>query len=302
MKHTFKVTLILIVLFLLTQIVGLITVNKYIEVEIVDGEKTISHGDTIIGEPPEIEDKTFTFISIVIAILIGTGILFLLMKFRLGRLWKYWFLLSVWITLAISLDVYITSWFALILAGILAMLKIYKKNAFIHNFTEIFIYAGISIIILPFLNLISASLLLVAISIYDAYAVWKSKHMIKLAEFQTKSKLFAGLYVPYKREKIMKGEIPKPRKPVKEKTSAILGGGDMAFPLLFSAAVMEHLILVNNVPQIGALLQSMIIAFTSGLALFILFVKGEKDKFYPAMPFISAGCFVGLAIIMLINL
>jgi len=30
--------------------------------------------------------------------------------------------------------------------------------------------------------------------------------------------------------------------------------------------------------------------------LFILLTKGEKNKFYPAMPFISAGCFVGYGI------
>jgi presenilin-like A22 family membrane protease len=289
---------------LLTQIVGLITVNRYIEVETVNGTKTINHRATIIGEPPEIEDKTYTFISIVIAILIGTGILFLLIKFRLGRLWKYWFLLSVWITLSISLDVYITTSIALILAAILAILKVYKKNVFVHNFTEIFIYTGITIIILPFLNLFSAIALLIAISLYDAYAVWKSKHMIKLAKFQTKNRLFAGLYVPYKSKiKIKKGELPKPQKYVKEKKAdAILGGGDMAFPLLFSATVMEHLILLNNIPKIGALLECLIIALTSTIALLLLFVKGQQEKFYPAMPFISLGCFIGLGIIMIINL
>jgi len=303
MKHTLQVTLILIALFLLTQVVGLITVNKYIEIEMVNGTKTIDHGATIIGEPPQIEDKTFTFVSIVIAILIGTGLLFLLIKFRLGRLWKYWFLLSVWVTLSISFDVYITTWVALILAAILAILKIYRKNTFVHNFTEIFIYTLIAIIILPFLNLISASALLIAISLYDAYAVWKSKHMIKLAKFQTKNKLFAGLYVPYKSEiKIKKGALPVPKKIVKErKADAILGGGDMAFPLLFSAAVMEHLILVNNITKIGALLLCFIISLTSTIALLILFVKGHQERFYPAMPFISLGCFIGLGIIFLIR-
>jgi len=303
MKHTLKVTLILTALFFITQIFGLITVNKYIKVEVINGTAQIAHSGTIIGEPPEIEDKTFTFISIVIAILIGTGLLLLLIKFRLGKLWKYWFFFSVWVTLTISLNVYVTRSIALILAAILAILKVFKKNVFVHNLTEVFIYTGIAIIIIPFLNLISAVSLLIAISLYDAYAVWKSKHMIKLAEYQTKNKLFAGLYVPYKRktEKIKGDKLPKPQK-FEEPTNAILGGGDMAFPLLFSAAVLEYLILTKNIPQIGALLESFIIAITSTIALLILFVKGQRDKFYPAMPFISLGCFIGFAIVALINL
>lgn len=193
MKHSLKITIVLVMLFLLTQVFGLITVNRYVQIEKLNETTTIKHGTTIIGEPPEIEDKTTSFIFIVIAILVGTALLFLLIRFKLGKLWKYWFLLSVWLTLAISLNVYITALYALIIAAILAVLKVYKKNIFIHNLTEIFIYTGITIIILPFLNLVSAFSLLIAISIYDAYAVWKSKHMVKLAKFQTKNKLFAGL-------------------------------------------------------------------------------------------------------------
>jgi hypothetical protein len=37
------------------------------------------------------------------------------------------------------------------------------------------------------------------------------------------------------------------------------------------------------------------------LALLLLFVKAGKDKFYPAMPFISAGCFAGLGIVWALN-
>jgi len=306
MKHTLKITIILTILFLLTQLIGLITVNRYIQVETIDGVNVINHGTTIIGEPPEIENKTTSFIFIMIAILIGTALLFLLIKFRMGRLWKYWFLLSVWITLSLSFNVYITTLYALVIAAILAILKVYRKNIFIHNFTEIFIYTGIAIIIIPLLNIVSAFLLLVTISLYDAYAVWKSKHMIKLAKFQTKSKLFAGLYIPYEKEKkIKKRKNIKSEKTLKVRgdvTNAILGGGDMAFPLLFSAAVMEYLILNNNLPKLGALTQSFIISLTASIALLILFTKGKKDRFYPAMPFISLGCFIGFAIIWLINL
>jgi len=44
---------------------------------------------------------------------------------------------------------------------------------------------------------------------------------------------------------------------------------------------------------------SIIISIFAAIALFLLFLKSEKGKFYPAMPFISAGCIVGYLITLL---
>jgi len=294
MKHTLQITIILITLFLLTQVVGLATVNKYIEVEKKDGNIVINHKDTILGPQPEIEAKSYSAIPIVIAILIGTVIMLLLVRFRLGKLWKLWFFFAVLMTLAVSFNIYIARAYAVILALILALIKVLKPNIIIHNLTEIFVYTGLTIIILPFLNITSAITLLIVISIYDMYAVWKSKHMIKLAKFQTKSRVFAGLmlqYAPKTTKKKVRG--------TSNKKNAILGGGDIAFPLLFSSAVMENLIL-NGLPKNIAFIQSSIITLFVAIALTILLLKSEKDKFYPAMPFVSAGCLIGYLVILLI--
>jgi hypothetical protein len=108
-----------------------------------------------------------------------------------------------------------------------------------------------------------------------------------------------------KEEKVVKKEakkeVSKKTKVVVKQKSAILGGGDVAFPLMFSAAVMESLIFDGFTKQV-AFLQSLIITLFVAIALWLLFIKSEKDKFYPAMPFLSAGCLVGYGIILLINL
>ena len=303
MKHTLKVTWILILIFLLTQVIGLATINKYIKVgKQPSGEIKIVHEDTVLGPQPELkeEEKTYTFIHMIIIILIGTAILLLFIKLNLSRLWKFWFLLSVFITLSVSFGVYVNSYIALAFALLLALLKVYKKNIFIHNFTEIFIYTGITIIILPFFKLFSAFMMLIVISVYDMIAVWKSKHMIKLAKFQIETKLFAGLFVPYKGKNI---EIPKEKgkdSSKEEVQHAILGGGDIAFPLIFSAAVMEHLILVNSLSKITAFLATLLIPLFVSIALAFLLFKSKKDTFYPAMPFLSIGAFIGYGIIFLL--
>ena len=66
---------------------------------------------------------------------------------------------------------------------------------------------------------------------------WKSKHMVAMAQFQTKSGIFAGVLLPYKMPKLsLRKKKHKNKKLVK---TAILGGGDIGFPLIFSGVIMK---------------------------------------------------------------
>ena len=165
------------------------------------------------------------------------------------------------------------------------------------NFTELFVYGGLAAIFVRTFPaeyaLFTVLMLLVLISLYDAYAVWKSGHMIKLAKFQTKSKMFAGVVIPYSMPKAPKG---LPVKTVKVKT-AILGGGDIGFPLLFSGVIFRDLLLRNAIAF--AFLKVLMIPVFAAIALGWLLVKADKDKFYPAMPFISLGCFLAMVVMRL---
>ena len=265
MKHNYKVTLLLLGLFFLTQIIGLVITSHYV------AEETLP----LNIERPELEENT-SFASIFIFILVATAIALLLLKLELFTLWRIWFLLSVFFTLMISLAVFINEIAAIVLAVIFALWRVFKPNVILHNLTELFIYGALAAIFVPLFNIITISVLLLLISLYDYIAVRKTKHMVKLAKSQGKAKVFAGLLVPY------------------EKNVAILGGGDMGFPLLFAGVAMAQF-------SLGLLdWRTYIIPLCAGLMLFALFVKGDKKKFYPAMPYISLGCFLGLAILLLL--
>lgn len=293
MKHSLQATFILIAIFLAAQVIGLGITSKYI-----DYEKTKETGKVVFGalpynmERPPIEER-YSFVYIVSAIIIATILIFIIMYFKQINLWRIWFFLAVFVTLTVAFKPFIGDLFALILAFVFGAWKVFKPNIYIHNLTELFIYGGLAAIFVPIINLFAAFMLLFLISGYDAYAVWKSKHMIELAKFQTASKMFAGLAIPYKIPKLAKGK----GKTVKIKT-AILGGGDIGFPLLFAGVVMKDL-LINNLFLIG-FLKSLIIPLTTTIALAWLLIKAEKDKFYPAMPFLTIGCIVGYLIVLLI--
>ena len=97
----------------------------------------------------------------------------------------------------------------------------------------------------------------------------------------------------------IKIDLPKSISQDGEARSAILGGGDIAFPLLFAGSVMIELIKSGLSKEI-AFFQTLPIPLFAGIALFLLFVKSQKGKFYPAMPFITVGCLIGYGIVLLL--
>jgi len=274
MKHSLKITLILVALFLMSHLIGLYVINQYLPVE---------SSLPLNIEKPQLEEQT-SYVPIFIAIIIATGVALILIKFKALKIWKAWFFISVLFTLTVSFAAFIPDLIALSLALILAYFKTYKSNVYIHNSTELFVYGGLAAIFVPVLNMFSVVILLLLISVYDMVAVWKTKHMVSLAMFQSESKVFPGLSIPYKQEPIKK--VVKTRK--KESSEiAILGGGDIAFPLLFSGVVLKTFGFVS----------AGIVSLFAAVALLLLLLLARKQKFYPAMPFITAGCLLGLIIV-----
>ena len=332
MKHDLKITLILVLFFLASQYVGLFITSQYITIEkVIDistGEQT--YNVTNVSKLPmgvermEVSED-FSWVWIIIAILFGTILVLVLAKFRQRKIWRFWYFFSLVLIMTFALGPFLGDIPALVLSAILAIFKTYKPNFVIHNLTEIFLYGGLAAMLVPIMNVFAVFMLLIAISIYDAIAVWKSKHMITLANFQSDSNLFAGLFIPYKSDKetsknriVLKlsdksssldgGDIKnqareinfkkKLNENVKKKENkplvsrAILGGGDIAFPLIFTGVIMK---------TVGFSSAALIPPFTA-LALFILLYKSEKGKFYPAMPFISLGCIAGYLVVVLSGL
>jgi len=298
MKHTLKITFILIFLFLIAQIFGLFLINSSIEISKTNETKVeLTHKDTLVGERPDFTPlETFIFLSV--AVLIGTLIALIIIKLKLKLVWNLWFFMAVFLATSISLNVLFKPTIAFIIAFIVTLLKFKKPNLITHNLSEMFIYPGIAIILIPISNLFWTSITLLFFSLYDMYAVWMSKHMIKLAEFQTENNKFAGLIINYKRNKKIKKN--KPRTIKNEHKTAILGGGDIFLPLLFEGVFMEFLIKNLYLSKFVSFYFTLIVVLFSTLALTFLFYISKKNKFYPAMPFITFGCFTGAIISYLI--
>jgi presenilin-like A22 family membrane protease len=294
MKHNWRITTTLVLFFLVAQVIGLLIVNKYI-----DHKTSIEKKDIVMKplpynlERPEIKNKSSSFVYITISLIMGTMLVLLLVKFNKPVVWRVWFFATVVLTLSIALAAFIDAKIAFAIALALAVLKIYRQNVITQNISEIFIYGGLAAVFVPIMNLFAAFMLLIVISVYDFIAVFKTKHMIKLANFQSESKVFAGLLIPYDNKTPIKVHAAAQKTEAKKSSHsvAVLGGGDIGFTLIFAGVVMKGLMLQQ--PENIAFLKTLLIPLFCAASLLFLLIKGQKNKFYPAMPVLSIGCIIG---------
>ena len=301
MKHNTKITLILVSMFIITQLIGLFVISIYQSPEV-----QLPYG----MEPPEEIKEDFSPLNILFAFAIAITLFFLLTKIKAEKFIRLWFYVVtvVAISLAlnalfVSLNIISSSFIALLIAIPLAYTKIFNRNLIVHNLTELLIYPGIAAVFVPILNVLGIIILLLAISLYDIWAVWQSEFMQKMARYQIEHlKFFTGFFIPYagkkekekikkikqkyagKSEKVLERQFKKAKIKV---NLAILGGGDVIFPIITAGVFFK---------VTGSLTQSLIISASATLALLFLFISARKGKFYPAMPFLTIGMYLGMIV------
>lgn len=134
--------------------------------------------------------------------------------------------------------------------------------------------AAVGAIFAAKLSPVVAVLLLGAIAIYDAVAVWLLKSMQRMALDMMDSGIMPGIVVPKKKPIRVEG---------RDIDVALLGFGDV----LFMVAVGGSLYLGGwwLLPTLGMF-----------AAVAYLFLFAKPKKFYPAVPYLFAGCMLGIAV------
>jgi len=311
MKHSWKITSILLLMFLVAQFIGLYVVNQYSpiqqvivnpetgEVKNITLEQNLPYG----MQPPQDIKKETSLVSIIISFAIAILIVFLLISYKLKTVIKIWFFTVVILALGISFNSFLKGYFSsaylisLAFAVPLAYLKVFRPRVIVHNFTELLIYPGIAAVFVPILSIWTSIILLILISIYDMWAVWHTGIMQKMAKFQMEEVgVFGGFFVPYLTKKIREKIQNLKKRGNKNKkikiNLAILGGGDVVFPIIVSGVFLRTF----------GWFSALSVVFGAFLGLLFLLLISEKKKFYPAMPFITAGIFFGSLVWALFSL
>jgi presenilin-like A22 family membrane protease len=215
------------------------------------------------GFEPLPDEGVLSLTKFVVMLAAITTIILIIIKLGKLVLWKTLYYLGASSAIMISLYVFVGA-YALPIALIIAWIKLKESDDFWHNLSEILLYGGAVAVIAPMFNPVTTIVLLAFIAFYDVYSVNYSKHMVSMAKAQAKTGVFPGLI-------INKGK----------KDQSVLGGGDIAFPLLFASVF------------ITTPLVSLAIALSSFVGLMILLDRTEKGKYYPAMPVLTISSVIG---------
>jgi len=225
-------------------------------------------------------------------ILLFTLVTLFVIKLKLKWTFRAFILIAIWSTLCTVffglLSLVASSNISVIgsLIGASAFtLLVYKfPEWYVIDVVGVLIGAGVTAIFGISLDIAPTLVLLIGLAVYDAIAVYKTKHMIALAEGIMELRLPVMFVVPKHRGySFLKNESKKG-----ERGAYFMGLGDAVIPsiLVVSAKVFIHGAGFINLPALGTIIGTLI-----GFVVLTKFVaKGEPQ---PGLPFLNSGAIIG---------
>ncbi len=205
-----------------------------------------------------------------------------------GVIFKILFLLAVGTGGLLLLQFWIHPQWAILIILSLLILWAFLHSVLVHDLLVILGIAGagswLGLSFTPQLVI----LILLVFSVYDFIAVYKTKHMVKMAKAMVESDSIVGLIIP-SRVKDFTKDISHVQPGGK---FLIVGGGDVVFPLILC---------VSFVPS--SMVKALIMILFSLLGLgfsFWVFNTQKIKKPIPALPPITAGAVMGYLVTLLI--
>ena len=215
--------------------------------------------------------KSFVIQFCVITLFIFLVAKFLKKKNHKKALFKSLFIFAIFTGGVLMLDVWFSDIVSLCLMSILIFLWSKKKSVFLHNLCVVLGIAGTISIAGLSITPQAVVALLALFSIYDFIAVYKTKHMIKMAKSMIESGAILGFIIPHKFS-----YFNRKTDNINKDWTFVLGGGDIAFPLLLACSLVPYNIVGSVVVSIFSLIGS----FLS----FWIFIRQKERKAIPALP------------------
>jgi len=230
-----------------------------------------------------------SFPQFILNFLLATLFILLILRFvkfekEKGTIFKILFILAVLLGGLLFLETWLPEHLSLIFIFVLIFWWLKKPSVLIQDLLIILGIAGTGSILGLSLNPLTVVALLIIFLIYDFIAVYKTKHMVRMAKAMLESRAILAIVIPpnifgfrESLEKIQPGG-----------KFLILGGGDIAFPLIFSVSLIP-----------SGIFNSLIVALFSLIGLFAsfwFFTKQKERKPIPALPPIAFFSIIGYLI------
>jgi len=234
----------------------------------------------------------------LIAFVIATGLILLALKFLKFRApFGAVFAFLIFIGSHIVFSTFLPNIIAIVLAIGLVGLRFLWPNILTQNISMIIAVAGVSAQLGVLLTVPAVIILLIILSVYDVWAVFKTKHMIHLAKGLIQRGMPPMIVMPTSWKDFTRSmqEVQMEKlKPSKGRTMKymMLGTGDLAFPLVFAVAALQYSLFSAYAVVAGAL---------AGIVIIHVILTTQKQiRALPALPPIAIGSIIAFAISLLI--
>jgi len=250
---------------------------------------------------PSSPANPFIYILMVIAL---TAVILVLIKYGQQRIIQAIFYFSIFVTmLYVFLPILLLfdgeGWIALaaslVLAGGLLYLLAKSGEWYVIDAIGLIIGVGVTAILGMSLSVLPVIILLIIMAVYDAISVYKTKHMITLAEGVAPLRLPVLFVVPKERgftmESVEKGGIVK--KEGRDREAFFMGVGDAVIPGLLVVSASLYL------PEAAAPLMTANLWAAAGamvgglLGYLVLFRFVMRGKPQAGLPFLNSGAILG---------
>ncbi|MFW5928374.1 MAG: presenilin family intramembrane aspartyl protease PSH [Thermoplasmatota archaeon] len=244
-------------------------------------------------------------------IILFTGAMLLVMKYTKGNFLKYLILGVVALTLfyvfypilfyfgyplLVKIGFDLAFPVSIVLAIILMILLYKHPEWYVVDTLAVIMGAGIAGIFGMSLAILPVFVLLIALAVYDFISVYKTKHMISLAEGVMKMKVPVMMIVPKKRDykfKEKEGIMQEVKDKKKKRDAMFIGLGDFIIPgiLAVSASIYLPSALVFGLSAPLVVAAGSIIGAVCGMIVLMRFVlKGNPQA---GLPFLNSGAIIG---------
>jgi len=243
----------------------------------------------------------FNLLFFFIVVLVFTAIILLIIKLRRKQALRTIFLGSTTVLMMYVLypifslvitDVYLCVGLSIGVASFLLVALVKKPEWYVIDSIGFFTAAGAIAMIGISLDIWLVIVLLVAMALYDAISVYKTKHMIDMADSILDLKLPVMFVIPKKKGYSLLKETKRLKEKLEEKEEReafMLGVGDVVFPGILSVAAF-HSLATNGFAMGLAVLAGTLVGFS---VLIGYVVKGNPQA---GLPLLCSGAIAGYVI------
>lgn len=238
----------------------------------------------------ELVKTEFTIIDVVLFFLVLAVFILLMRRFssKSAVFYKVFLGIAVFLGSETIFSSLFDSVISIIAATILVYLLFKVRIVVLHNSAVLLGIAGISAVFGLSIDPILAVFFLIILSFYDIIAVYKTKHMVRLARDMIRSRAIFGFIMPTRwGDYLEKLDTVEPGN-----RFMILGSGDIAMPLILAVSALSN-----------SFRSSLIVVAFSVVGLFlthILFVTQRVPRPMAALPPIAALSIIGYLVSLVV--